>query len=353
VIPEPLLVTATIFELGVVLAAWLLIVGHGAVASLRKRSRRRIEAAHRALAAGLLDRELDAGARARLRRLRTREAAALFADFAPHLRGAEREWLAEVAVEMGLVKRAGRLCRSRLWWRRLYGARILTLVGGATDAVLGLADDPNALVRSQVAEWAGAYPSDAAVIALTAMLGDRSRSSRFAVQDALVRLGGMAVQPLAGRLADGPDPLAAITGLRVARGLGDPRLLEPTLALSDHGRADVRAAAYAALGSMGGREAATRLVRALDDPDTAARAAAVRALGRLGHWQAGPAIARQLDHTAWDVRLAAGRALVALGPPGRVILQQMLDAPNTFVADMARHVLDSARLAPAASPPSS
>lgn len=339
-IPEALLITASLYLGGVLVATWAVILGHGAAVLLLRHRRRRLGIAHRALAKGLTERELDGEDLARIRRLTAGEAAKLFGSFAPHLRGAEREWLGEVAGTIGLTARARHLCASRIWWKRLHGARILTLVGGAPDAVLALARDPHPLVRSQVAEFAGSYPDEAGVRTLTEMLGDPSRASRFSVQDALVRLGGQAVAPLAERLAGDPDPVAARTGLRVARGLGDPRLLEPVLQLSEHPDPTLREAAYQALGAMGGDEAAARLLRGLDDENTPARAAAAAGLGRMGRWQAGAALARKLDDTAWDVRLAAGRALATLGPPGHIILRKMLHAPNTFVADMARHVLD-------------
>ena len=343
-IPAPLLVDAALAAAGLFLATWVVILGHGVARAIRRTRRPRLERGRRLLAASLLDRGLDDDARRALRRLGPAEAAELFATFTPHLRGAEQEWLTEVAVDLGLVRRAGRMCRSRIWWRRLQGVRLLTLVGGEDDAVLALAEDPSPVVRSQVAEWAGAYPSEAGVRALIEMLGDPTRSSRYSVQDALVRLGGMAVEPLARRLASVTDPVAAVAGLRVAEGLGDPRLLPHVLDLADHADVEVRSAAFAALGALGGRAAADRLLAGLAEPVPACRAAAASALGRMGHWQAAPALARELGHTAWDVRLAAGRALARLGPPGEITLRRMLDAPNAFAADMARHVLDRAAL---------
>lgn len=343
-IPEPLLIAATQLEAGVFLAAWLLIMGHGVFTGVRRRRRPRLERARRLLAAGLPDRALDDDARTALRRLDAGEAAELFATFTPHLRGAEQEWLGGIALELGLVARARRLCRSRLWWRRLHGARLITLVGGGEEAILALAHDRNPLVRSQVAEWAGAYGTPAGIRTLGDMLGDRSRASRYSVEDALVRLGGLAVEPLAERLAHVRRPIPSITGLRAAGGLGDPRLLPSILTHCDRENPEVRRAAFAALGAIGGEEAGRRLVAALEDPDPRARAEAATALGRMGHWQAAGVLARELGHTAWDVRLAAGRALANLGPPGEITLRKMLDAPNAFAADMARHVLDRARV---------
>ena len=349
-IPDPLLRHAILWESGLFAATWLIIFGHGAVTAFLRTRRPRLERARRALALALPERTLDPDARAALRRLGPGEAAGLFATFTPHLRGAERDWLAGIALDLGLVARARRLCASRLWWRRLQGARLITLVGGDDDAVLTLAHDPDPLVRSQVAEWAGAYPSEPGIRMLTEMLGDPSRASRYSVEDALVRLGGLAVEPLARRLAGIEDPVSAITGLRVAEGLGDPRLLAPVLPWCDRPEPDVRRAAYAALGTIGGATAGARLVAGLQDPDASARAAAAAALGRMGHWQAAPSLAREMSHTAWDVRLASGRALSRLGPPGEITLRNVTESPNAFAADMARHVLDRARVERVARP---
>ncbi|MFO7895095.1 MAG: HEAT repeat domain-containing protein [Longimicrobiales bacterium] len=351
-IPDWLLLDVALVE-GVALAgAWLVILAHGVRAMYQRSREPQIAEARDAVVGGLLAGSLEERDREKLEPLSRSERVRLFNRVAPNLRGRERGWLGELAEDLGLVEYGQRMSRSRFWWRRLRGARLLTLAGGAGDAVLRLADDPHPLVRSQVAEWCGANPSEHAVATLIGMLGDPSQTSRFAVQDALVRIGTETIEPLRDELARIPveaadirserDVKAAIAGLGVARGIGDSRLTDPLLRLTDHPVPEVRELAYRALGGTGSRDAADRLEQGLEDPDTSARAAAAAALGELEHWPAGPRLARALSDPAWDVRAAAGRALVRLGPPGELLLRRTMKADDSFAADMARHALDTA-----------
>lgn len=350
-IPDSLLLDIVLIEALVLGVAWVAILLHG-VRSVAERSREpRIAAARDEVVKGLLARDFDAMDAAVVNRLRRSERIRLFNRVAPNLRGRERDWLGELAEELGLVEYGRKRTRSRFWWRRLRGARLLTLTGRSGDAVLQLADDPSPLVRSQVAEWCGANPSDRAVGTLIGMLDDRSQASRFTVRDALVRIGNDAIDPLTDALNrmpipdDEPPPeeLHAVVGaLAVAHGLGDGRLASAVLRLADHPSARVREMAFRALGTAGGEESTGRLVEGLEDPDIGARAAAAQALGELGHWQAGPSLIRALRDEAWDVRAAAGRALVRIGPPGELLLRRALGARDAFAADMARHALDTA-----------
>lgn len=351
-VPNWLLMDVVAAEVVLLAAAWLIILIHGARTMMERRREPWIAEARDLVVQGMLAGSLPEGAGRELDRLSRRERVRLFKRVAPNLRGVERAWLGELAEELGLIDFGRRLSRSRFWWRRLRGTRLLTLTGGAQDAVLPLADDSSPLVRSQVAEWCGSHPSGHAVDTLIGMLGDRSQAGRFAVQDALIRIGTPAIEPLAEALrkmtvpSDRVGPAAREdeirAGLAVARGLGDRRLAEAVLRLSEHPSAAVRAAAFRALGSAGGEEAARRLVDGLDDPDARARTAAASALGELGHWQAAPQLARSLGDTAWDVRSAAGRALVRIGPPGEILLRRALRSDDRFVSDMARHAMDTA-----------
>jgi hypothetical protein len=351
-IPDWLLINVAIVE-GVLLAlAWLTILGHGVRGMVRRAREPRIAEARDAVVRGLLAGTLDALDRQPIDRLSRGDRVRLFHRVAPNLRGRERGWLGQLAEELGLVGYGKRLSRSRFWWRRLRGARLLTLAGGAGDAVLRLADDRHPLVRSQVAEWCGANPSERGVETLIGMLGDVSQASRFAVQDALVRLGTDAIDGLAGALdripispgetGPGQDARAALAGLAVARGIGDSRLAPSILRLADHPSPAVRESAFRALGTAGGSDAPDRLIEGLEDPEAEARTAAAAALGELEHWPAGPSLVRALGDPAWDVRAAAGRALIRIGPPGELLLRSALHSEDSFASDMARHAMDTA-----------
>ncbi len=56
----------------------------------------------------------------------------LFADVDRTLSGQNRKWLTVIGQEAGLDKLAEHYCKSRLWWRRLEGARLLTLMRAAS-----------------------------------------------------------------------------------------------------------------------------------------------------------------------------------------------------------------------------
>ncbi len=78
----------------------------------------------------------------------------LLAELAPHLSGAEQQALRRLAMRAGLLPKAERLCRSWFWSRRLFGAKICTLVGHPAPAVRALLADRNRSVRAQAVEWA-------------------------------------------------------------------------------------------------------------------------------------------------------------------------------------------------------
>ena len=171
------------------------------------------------------------------------------------------------------------------------------------------------------------------------MLGEREPASRFSAQDALVRIRTPAVEPLIAWI-EGGDDRSLPWALDVAARLGDPRLLPPALALTDHESPSVRALAARVLGAVGGAAAVERLMRMLEEEDEEPMVAAVWALGTLRHWPATAAVAKLLAHPAWSVRQQAAVTLRALGAPGTLFLRRAMSDPDPLVADIARHVLD-------------
>lgn len=264
---------------------------------------------------------------------------ALILPFASSLDPSDSAPLTGIALEIGLVRRAERMCGSRRWWKRLRGARLLTIVGGGAGPLLQLLRDPVPAVRAQAAEWAADHPSPEVVKVLVAMLADPAAISRFAVQDALLRLG----EPASGLLAeilDAGESDALEPALRVASGLPHPRFVPAGIRLCASPDPIVRARAAGLLGAIGGIEGADTVAELLKDPDGGVRAAAVQALGRMKHWTRAPEIAARMRDTSWDVRRSAGLALLGMGSPGMLMLRKMLSDANSFAADMARQVLD-------------
>jgi HEAT repeats len=276
-----------------------------------------------------------------LRSLPLRVQIAIFVHLAPNLSGIQRRRLTQLARDIGLLDRAERRCASSMWWRRLQGARLLTILGGGDSVLPAMFGDRRYEVRAQAAEWAADHPHQRVVENLVDMLGDEATLCRFIVQDSLLRLGSAAVEPLTSRLLTGQRSHHEVTAaLRVAGGLSDPRLLAPALHLCADERAEVRALAVSVVGGLGGHDAIQVLLECLSDTSAEVRAAAARSLGRLEHWPVAAPLARLLRDEAWEVRREAGLALRALGTPGLLLLRRSLNDRDRFAADMAKQVLD-------------
>ncbi|MDQ2695510.1 MAG: HEAT repeat domain-containing protein [Pseudomonadota bacterium] len=327
---------------GTLLAATLaLFIGHGLWAQWRGTRRRRLLDRGRGLIAAALQDSppLDAAGQRWLASLPVRLQIRLFTDAARSVTGTQRQRLTELAQAAGLIARAETRCRSRWWWRRLQGARLLAALGGGEGSVEPLLQDRNPYVRAQAIEWAADHPGPAVIAAVLARLNDAHGLCRFKAQDSLVRMAGPVIEPLARYLlAGGGGSMEA--ALRVAVGLAEHRFLIPALTLCRDPSAPVRALVATLLGKLGGGQGVEILTVLLADADAGVRAAAARALGQLGHWPAAPALAVLLKDPAWTARREAGLALRAVGAPGILFLRRALTDQDRFAADMARQVLD-------------
>ena len=263
----------------------------------------------------------------------------LFSDVAPSLGGTQRRWLTTLAEELGLIAKAERLCLSRFWWRRLEGARLLTLLGGRAEATKPLLQDPHLMVRVPAIEWAADHPTPDLAIALLALLDDPSGLNRLAVQDGLLRMGSIAVDPLAEYLGSHSGQ-QVVPALEVAVGLAAQPFLGPALELCEDESPKVRALVATLLGVLGGIQGVSKLPTFLQDPDPRVREAAARATGKLGFWPSAPRLATLLRDPVWEVRRESGLALRALGSPGSLVLRRALSDLDPFACDIARQVLD-------------
>lgn len=255
------------------------------------------------------------------------------------LSGTGKERLRFVAQKIGVVDRARALCGNRRWQRRLRGARILSQLDVADPLVEKLLADPHPAVRAQAAEWAAAQPSEHVISAMLVLLADPATQARFAVQNALLRMGRVIAGPLRTFL-ETHTGRAAEAGLRVAESVAEHSFGAAALRLSTNDDAGIRVAAAKLLGAIGDPQAAERLVAMLRDDEARVRAAAAQSLGRMQHWQAGSVIAECLRDRTWRVRREAGLALRAIGAPGVLFLRRALKGDDRFAADMAQQVLD-------------
>jgi len=260
-------------------------------------------------------------------------------EFGEVLTGSGRERLRHLGELAGITRRAETMCGSPWWWNRLAGARVLTALDHDTPAMRALLRDRSAHVRAQAFVWAAGRVDEAVIDELVSRLADPERLCRFTVQDSLLRLGRPAARAVRRFLSD-PHRPGLIDALSVARGLGQPELLDPALALAQHPNDEVRARASAVLGVLGGEKAVEALTARLDDTAPQVRAAAARALGELGAWTTCSALLRLLGDTSWPVRRESALALRRMGGAGLLTLRRALNATNPFAADMARQVLD-------------
>jgi hypothetical protein len=264
---------------------------------------------------------------------------AAFLEISRTQSGTGKDRLRFVAREVSLLDRARKLCESRLWTRRLRGMRLLAGMDVADPIVEKLFSDPHPAVRAQAAEWAAAHPSPAVITAMLKMLADPATQARFAVQDALLRMGAIISEPLAAFL-ETHSGSPAESGLRVAGAVAEARFLPAALRLSAAPESGVRRAAANLLGAIGSAASADRLTELLKDSDSRVRAAAANGLGRMQHWPAASPLADSLRDSTWDVRRDAALALRAIGAPGILFLRRALKGDDAFAADMAQQILD-------------
>ena len=336
-ISHALLIDAIAVIVAGIALAILMLAGHGGGrAATEAFYAPRVRRAREALVAAVARRRPDEETHAALSALPGERRMSLFVAFAPSLAGPEREALSAAARELGVLERAERRCGSRLWRRRLHGARVLSLLGGGEQAVPLLLDDPRPEVRAQAAEWAAGNPEPAIVERLVAMLEDPGRFTRYTVMDSLIRLGGAASEPLGRAIEAGAGPSV----LEVAARVADHRLAAAAGTRAHDPDPAVRAWVARVLAAVGGEAHAAVVGELLDDQDEEVRAAAAVALGRLGHWPAAPQLAARLRDPSWRVRRDAAVALRTLGDPGRLMLERALRDQDGFARDMARQTLD-------------
>lgn len=262
-----------------------------------------------------------------------------FLEISRNVTGTGKERLRFIAEKVGVVDRARKLCEHSRWTRRLRGARILSRLDVPDPLVLKLLADPHPAVRAQAAEWAAVQPSPEVISAMLTLLADPATQARFAVQDALLRMGGTIAGPLTSFL-ETHTGRSAEAGLRVAESVAEPSFAPAAQKLSRDEDARIRVAAARLLGAIGDAPAAQRLIDLLRDSESRVRAAAANALGRMQYWAAGSLLSDCLRDPAWRVRKEAGLALRAIGAPGTLYLRRALKSDDRFAADMAQQVLD-------------
>ncbi|MBC7790472.1 MAG: HEAT repeat domain-containing protein [Anaerolineae bacterium] len=226
---------------------------------------------------------------------------------------------------------------SRLWWRRLDAARILSVIGGAEDRdrLRRLLADRHPAVQSAATSALGRV-ADAGIIAL--VLDEIPRKSfvvRFYQIHALRDLWHLTIPALVERLQPAAQPRMLEAWVNLAEAIADPACLARVLPLASHGSAEVRLAAARALKKYFHTDTIPALQALMADTDWRVRGQAARGLGALSARDAIPQLSEALGDRIWWVRFRSGLALAQLGEPGRKALREAREMDDRYGRDMA------------------
>ena len=244
----------------------------------------------------------------------------------------------DVARAMSLIPLADRFLESFWWWRRALALRALGLVQvrSHTAAIVAALDDPHPEVRAAALDALADLRDPAALPALVVRLHDETLQKGRHV--AAIAAFGSESEPLLLELA-AIDPANRLNYARALAVCGTRRS-RPVLCQWTHdSRADICAAAFEALASIGLDERAASLaIRALEHDDVRVRATAAYALnGWMGGEDAVIRLTRHLDDT-WPVAVKAAQSLRAMQDAGIVALQVSALRPD-LAGRLAQQVL--------------
>lgn len=268
--------------------------------------------------------------------------AILMVEYLALLRGSERERLARLAEEAGLVERYCRALRARGRWRRARAAENLGYFGGprTADPISRLLKDRDETVRAVAARALARIGTPEAAEALARTLNDPSELTRLRMAENLERIGSPALESLIETLGHGSPPAR----LLAARVLGNLRAFDARPALCEALREgpfpDLRAQAALALGKVGDPEDVPALVEAAEDEAWPVRAQAASALGMIGDVSNIPKLQELTLDKEWWVRLNASKALANIGPAGERALAGLLESEDRFTRDRAVATLE-------------
>jgi HEAT repeat protein len=226
-----------------------------------------------------------------------------------------------IARAMSMDDLVARYLRSRFWWRRALALRSLGMVQSRrhTAAIVAALDDPQAEVRNAALDALADMEDPAALPAIVVRLHDPTFHAGRR-EAALAAFGSRAEVYILDLARIDPEQRINYAGALAICGTDRSRPVLREWATDE--RAEVRAAAFEALGHVGLDEGAAALaVSALDSSEVRVRAAAA---GALRGWAAADAAARLAGHLddAWPVAVRAARSLESMGPAGRAELER-------------------------------
>jgi HEAT repeat protein len=263
-------------------------------------------------------------------------------DHATQMHGEQWETLMRALRQPAAVEETlHRYVRSRLWWRRAVGARVLALAARADDLPM---------VRDLIADSRPAVKL-AAITAvrrlkhpelLESVLDEAVRARRVMrgyMMATLASVGAPLVPVLAARLAAPRSVFELRDLIKLSGTIAAPELLDPVLRFADHSDPEVRGAVARSLGGFPDSRAHHVLLRLISDDAWQVRTRAATALGTLGVEQAQGALEKAVADGNWWVRLRAALALRQLGEAGVRTLNRLERGPDRFASEMARYTL--------------
>jgi HEAT repeat protein len=272
--------------------------------------------------------------------------ATLIIEYMGLLRGTERERLAQLAVEVGLVKRYFGKLGSRRRWQRARAAENLGYLGGpdAVGSLKELLADSDETIRAVAARALARIGTSEAARALAGTLDDPSGLTRVRIAENLARVGSLAVEPLIEILTTRKRRRSRAP-IMAAQVLGNLRAAEARPALRwaiCHGEnVDLKAQAARALGKIGNTEDVPTLLELCEDEEWPVRAQAANSLGMIGESSTIPTLQRLTTDQEWWVRLNATRALANMGRGGELALLEVLEGPDRFARHRAAATLEA------------
>ena len=259
------------------------------------------------------------------------------------LRGTGREYLVQLAEDLGLVDRYLGDLNSRRRWHRARAAEYLGYFGGerAVGPLGNLLSDEDETVRAVAARALARIGTRSAGEILTHTLDNPSELTRLRTAENLERLGDLAVAPLSGFLLElssqGAVMAAQVLGnLRVQR--ARPALKSVLLYTWDE---DVRAQATLALGKIGDPEDIPLIVKGAESDAWQVRVQTANALGLIGEISTIPVLKELAADGKWWVRLNACKALGNMGPAGEEALLEILKNDDDYARERAAATLET------------
>ena len=261
------------------------------------------------------------------------------------VRGSGRERLAQLAAQIGLVKRWETLCSSRSADVRRDAVVALGLAGMTSGAVSRALLDSDDMVRIEAARilLRGMKPSEIERVfgfALSQPLLFRILVGAELMNHSAV----LAERAIPHALASSDTQIAART-LEFLLKWGRFVAVPEVVALASHADSTLRADAVRALRYCASPdEAAGGANRAIDDPAPAVRAAGAWLAGKLRLESMVPAVAVLLNDAAAETRLTAAYALGEIGLTGWAILEGAVASGAHLSAAPALEALERARI---------